>query len=216
MKTRLLGLFVLATVCTFSQPVAFGIKAGVPLTDLLDATQFPPGNQGATSTTNPYIIGPTVEVRVPGSVSIEVDALFRHYRYRWYVYTIGSGSHTAATGNAWEFPILVKHKLPGSFLKPYIDGGVALDRNEGLSAIIDSYVSNGSGSATMTTQTSSPSELEHKTSAGVVIGGGADIHALVLHISPEVRYTRWASQHFGPGSVNSNQNQVEVLLGITF
>jgi hypothetical protein len=213
---RLLGLFVLSSFCGFPQPVTFGIKAGAPLDGLLDATQFPPGNQGATSTTNPYIIGPTVELRLPRNLSLEVDALFRHYRYQWYVYLIGSGAHTIAIGNAWEFPILVKYKLPGRFLKPYIDGGAAFDRVEGLSAIINSYTATESGSTTMTTQTSSPSELEHRTSAGVVIGGGIDIHMLFLHVSPEIRYTRWSLQHFGADFVNSSQNQVEFLLGVTF
>jgi hypothetical protein len=52
---------------------------------------------------------------------------------------------------------------------------------------------------------------------GAVVGAGLDIHALFLHISPEVRYTRWTSQHFTFGNVlNSNQNQAEFLLGITF
>jgi hypothetical protein len=49
-----------------------------------------------------------------------------------------------------------------------------------------------------------------------VIGGGVGIHALFLHISPEVRYTRWTSQHFTSFLLNSNQNQAEFLLGITF
>jgi len=34
---------------------------------------------------------------------------------------------------------------------------------------------------------------------------------------PEVRYTRWTSQHFTlPNILNSNQNQAEFLVGITF
>jgi hypothetical protein len=50
-----------------------------------------------------------------------------------------------------------------------------------------------------------------------VIGGGVGIHAPFLHISPEVRYTRWTSKHFGVSNLlNSNQNQAEFLLGITF
>jgi len=52
---------------------------------------------------------------------------------------------------------------------------------------------------------------------GFVIGAGIDVHALVIHISPEIRYTRWASPHFNlNGVINSNQNQAEFLVGITF
>jgi len=41
---------------------------------------------------------------------------------------------------------------------------------------------------------------------------------LVLHISPEIRYTRWGSSHFNipNGSAISNQNQAEFLVGFTF
>jgi hypothetical protein len=49
-----------------------------------------------------------------------------------------------------------------------------------------------------------------------VIGGGVKIHALFLRISPEIRYTRWTSPHFSSYLLNSNQNQAEFLLGITF
>ena len=71
--------------------------------------------------------------------------------------------------------------------------------------------------APITTQNSNPSELQNRTSTGVLIGGGVDIHALFLHISPEVRYTRWTSQHFALDNLlNSKQNQAEFLLGISF
>ena len=48
-------------------------------------------------------------------------------------------------------------------------------------------------------------------------GAGLDIKALILHISPEIRYTRWTAQYFNlSGVLDSNQNQAEVLVGITF
>jgi hypothetical protein len=51
---------------------------------------------------------------------------------------------------------------------------------------------------------------------GVVVGGGVEISAALMRISPEVRYTHWASQHFAGYLINSNANQAEFLLGITF
>ena len=55
------------------------------------------------------------------------------------------------------------------------------------------------------------------TTTGFVVGGGLDIHLLILHISPELRYTRWGAKHFldPNGGFSSNQNQAEFLLGIT-
>jgi hypothetical protein len=66
--------------------------------------------------------------------------------------------------------------------------------------------------------TGNPSQLNEKTTTGFVVGGGLDVRALLIHISPEIRYTRWGAQHFldPNGGFHSNQNQAEFLVGITF
>ena len=63
-----------------------------------------------------------------------------------------------------------------------------------------------------------PTELNQSTTTGFVLGVGLDVHALIVHISPEIRYTRWGAKHFldPNGSFGSNQNQAEFLVGITF
>src|SRR5579863_3526529 len=160
MKMRLLGLFAFAAIAAFSQPLSFGVKGGVPLTDLLSTSQSP-ASQYATSTTNLSVVGPTVELRLPRDLAVEVDALFRHFGYQWAIYHSGESSQTTATSNAWEFPLLLKYKLPGRFLRPYLDGGVAWDRLQGLSATVSSTLFDG---PTITTKTSNPEELENKTS----------------------------------------------------
>jgi hypothetical protein len=59
------------------------------------------------------------------------------------------------------------------------------------------------------------------------MGGGVEIHLLLVRISPEIRYTRWGTQQFNgifpagvasgiAGSLTSNQNQAEFLVGFTF
>jgi hypothetical protein len=51
----------------------------------------------------------------------------------------------------------------------------------------------------------------------VVVGGGIDIHAFVIHVTPEIRFTRWAQQYFSlDDDLHSGQNQVEFLAGVTF
>ena len=209
---RVPALLALGMFSAFSQPVTFGVKGGVPLTDLLNGTP-PVVHFTAVSNTNRYIVGPTIELHLPANFAVEFDALFRHFSYQTTVAFIASYGSTTATSNAWEFPLLLKYRLPGKFVRPYIDGGVAWDRLQGLSATLTQITPGGSA----TTKTSNPQELQNTTSTGVVIGGGVDLHALFLHISPEVRYTRWTSQHFTLADIlNSNQNQAEFLLGITF
>jgi outer membrane protein W len=85
-------------------------------------------------------------------------------------------------------------------VRPYVDAGISFDRLQGLTeSITTAVIKTNSGAV------------------GGVIGGGLDIHFLLLHISPEIRYTRWTSQHFNLTNVlSSNQNQAEFLVGVTF
>lgn len=51
-----------------------------------------------------------------------------------------------------------------------------------------------------------------------MIGGGLDVHVIRIHIMPEIRYTRWGSTQVNDqvALVQSNLNQAEFMLGITF
>jgi len=63
-----------------------------------------------------------------------------------------------------------------------------------------------------------PTELKQNSTMGVVLGAGVDIHAIVMHISPEIRFTRWNAAQISDaaGLLHSNQNQAEFLVGFTF
>ena len=211
--TKPLLMLALGAIPAFSQPLTFGVKAGVPWTDFVNAVDS--GTLRFNTNTNRYIIGPTVEFRLPFGFGIEVDALYRRLHYASANSLIGATTLTRTTGDAWEFPLLAKYRLPSKLVRPYIDGGLAIDTLSGLKQTIRQVLATG---GTTTTATSSPPDLDNNTIIGVVVGIGIDIHALIVHISPEVRYTRWSSQHFlsTNGLLESNQNQGEVLLGITF
>jgi hypothetical protein len=60
--------------------------------------------------------------------------------------------------------------------------------------------------------------LNKNVTHGIVFGGGVEVKALVIHIAPEIRFTRWNDQHFldPAGLIKSNLNQAEFLVGITF
>ncbi|PWU00798.1 MAG: hypothetical protein C5B51_24465 [Terriglobia bacterium] len=188
---RPLWLFLLGAVPAFSAPFSFGVKAGVPLTDLFSTVQnlsAPPFG----TTTNRYLIGPTAELKLPFGLGIEVDALYRHFD--------GNVGSASGSGSAWEIPLLGKYRFPGAIVRPYVDAGVAWNNLSGL------------------TNTITTLRLDTTTTTGFVIGAGLDVHALFLHLSPEIRYTRWGAQRFldPNGGFSSNQNQAEFMLGITF
>jgi len=109
---RSLFLLLLIGGAALAQPFSAGIKAGLPLTDFLNVAQG-----DSTTTTNRYLFGPEVEVRLPHGLSIEFDALYRHFSYANYepfasgtIITIGS----SATGSfRWSPSIGFAAKLFG-------------------------------------------------------------------------------------------------------
>ena len=211
---KLLLMLVFGAISAVSQPFGFGVKGGVPLTDFVSAIDT--GTLRFNTAPNRYIVGPTIELRLPFGFGIEVDALYRHLQYSS-TQPVGVVVNDArTTGDAWEFPILAKYRLPTKVVRPYVDGGVAFDALAGLKQTLTQTVL--PTRAVTTTVTSNPAELNNNATVGVVVGLGVDVHALILHISPEIRYTRWSTQHLiAPnGLLESNQNQAEFLVGITF
>ncbi len=173
-------------------PFGFGLKAGVPLNDALSAD--PTAAIPYVENTHRYVIGPFVEVRLPSRFSVEVDALYRSYDYRetlanWF-------APASVSPGAWEFPVLARKALLGGPIQPYIEGGVAL-----------SHLSVGD-----------VVELNHRNNYGIVLGAGVSLHLGLFRIAPELRYNGWAFKDFDSptGSLQSNRNQVAVLVGIGF
>jgi opacity protein-like surface antigen len=209
-------LLLLSAPALCAQPFGFGIKGGLPMNDFLDAARGQ--NFGFDTTTNRYIIGPMVELRLPFGLGIEANALYRHFGYSSFSSTGGIAAtitDARTSASAWEFPLVGKYKFKGiPLLRPYVEAGVSWDHLTGLTQAITTTVSNIAHSSS----TSNPQELNHDTTRGFVLGAGIDIKALFIHITPEIRYTRWGAKHFidPSGLLNSNQNQGEFLIGLTF
>jgi hypothetical protein len=136
---------------------------------------------------NNYELGPFIEVRLPAKFSVEADAL-----YRGYTFNSRTGSTSASS---WEFPIVAKYHLLKGPIKPYVEGGLSFSHLSDVQSLIVS--------------------ANHNANFGIVLGGGVEIHALVLRISPEVRYTGDLLKNFD-SVINSNRNQVAFLVGIGF
>src|SRR5947207_14333159 len=79
-------------------------------------------------------------------------------------YRPSTGS-VSAGGGSWQFPITGKVRLPAApILKPYGEAGVAFRPSPGVRG---------------------------QPNQGLVLGTGLEVHAIVLRISPELRYARW-------------------------
>ncbi len=186
-------VFVLfLTAATVSgQSFEFGVKGGVPLTNPVQTFTGLPGS--VFSDSKGYVIGPMAGLWLPLGFGVEVDALYRPLNY-----TLQPAGQTPInqTDSSWEFPILGKYRFAFPLIKPYVEAGPSFRH-------------------------ASPHNLS-LSGAGFTMGAGVEVGLLKIHISPELRYTHWGSVNsgvvpFGPFlNLQSEQNQAEFLIGLTF
>lgn len=189
----ILALLLFATGL-FGQSFAVGIKGGVGLTDSF-STYSVDGVALTGPGTKDYIVGPTFEIRLPFSLAVEADALYRPLHFDTLQ---GYGSTGSYSINTWEIPIVGKYRFHAPVGKPYVEAGPVFRALGNLGAVV-------SGSS------------EKLAQKGFTIGGGIDFKVPFVRISPEIRYSHWNSDFTALGAaVSSNQNQAELLLGISF
>ena len=201
-RTLLFVSALLAPFSAFAQspfPISLGIKGGSALTNAFSDQITQAGNI-STRTYSPkrdYIVGPMLEVHLPMGISVEGDALYRPLNLNSDFITVpGTGSTTSHNVNSWEFPILLKYHVGFPIVKPFIEVGPSFR-----------HVSEF------------PGDSPHLSTKGLAMGVGVEAKALFVRFAPELRYTHWGSDSnpstsfFNP---NSNSNQLEFLIGISF
>jgi hypothetical protein len=200
---RLVLLWLALAASAFAQ-LSYGVRGGLPFTNLFDAASNP--GETFTSSSTQFIVGPTVELHLPAGLGVEVDALFRHFHYSASSNLVDELVNSTAS-NAWEFPFLLKYRTPGHFVRPFLDAGVAFDRWSGVKQITSML-----GLPVLGTSNSSGVDT------GFVAGAGIELRLPVVRLSPEIRYTRWGAGSITDlgGALRSDQNQVEFLVGLTF
>ena len=207
--SRLILLFGLAGIIA-GQPIGLGAKGGLRLTDDL-------GGTFGTSESKRYIVGPMVSAKLPLAFRLEFDALYRRVGFRSFLYDDAGGSFAERDrGNSWEFPMIVRRTLwhgiyAGIGYAPrIIHGSTHVDRLAvtSLNPPVFSY-----------SEYIMPRPWG--TTHGIVAEGGIEKRAGWLRIAPEIRCIRWnqpalnVQQPHGLFMV-STQNQVDLLLGISF
>jgi len=210
--SRLLVVSCVAAIsCRAQNWISIGVKGGVPLTDAFAdrsvqqaiGIRIPFGPPQTFSQTTRFsngsrnfILGPTLELRLPFGVAVEADALYRPMEFQIQIkQTIPPFLVTRTTlmdrGDVWEFPILAKYRLPLPRLKPYLAGGPSF----------------------RATAASLPKQM---SGTGIAAAIGIETRIGHLRLAPEVRYTHWGadSAYPSPNHVTSYQNQVEFLMGL--
>jgi opacity protein-like surface antigen len=200
-------ILILFTSPAMAQAVSFGGKAGTTVTDQFTLSTPESSFTNYSTTPRRYTFGPTFELELPYHFAFEFDALYKRLSYVSYPFGFTSFRATT-TANSWEFPLLVKRRFLTGIGRPYGDAGVSF-RNIGGSTTF---------SNTTFQATQDPLELIHPWSTGFAAGGGVDFSYGAIHVSPEVRYTRWSRQNFSSsnGVLGSNLNAFDILIGVTF
>ena len=210
-------LLLLATQGAQAQLVSFGVKGGVPLTNAVG------GNFGGSSEASRYTVGPTLEFRLPASFAFEADALYKRTGYNASQSDSGITSMGGVRANSLEFPLLVKYYLPvAPAARPFVHGGYVIRHLSRIRASVHIFGTSPFGTPIDTTFSVPASTVLHENPThGIAAGAGLRLGAGRLHLAPEVRYTRWGGRPFddqGPGGffLQSSQNQVELLVGLSF
>jgi hypothetical protein len=166
----------------------FGVKGGVPLTDLLKSAGVINPSTTALKRTNDYLIGPVAELRIPFGFAIEVDGIYRGAEYN----PVTNNVTGTVDAHAWEIPYLAKFRSPIPLLKPFVSGGGA-------------YRS----------FTNPPTNVT-PTHNALVLGGGLELRIRKLRLSGELRWLHWNNPANNNNIARLAQNQGEVLFGLVF
>lgn len=198
--------FALLPLTASAQLFNFGVQGGVPAQ--------PPLGQ---SYNMPFVLGPSVDIRVLPSLSLETGVLYHGIGrstdnfvsfYPENAVTLGfETSH----GSALELPLLAKFRFKSerSAWRPFLTAGPTVRRT---SITTDSSRSTSilSGSSLSAIGTSLfAARTTTQWNVDPTVGAGASFRTGRFHIEPEVRYSYWGAGTTGP----VRKNQVNFLLG---
>lgn len=197
-----LPILLLSGLCLAlqAQPIQFGVKGGVTLTDQV--------HRGADDS-KPYTVGPSVEFQLPHNLAIESGFLYKRFGTNSQ-YTLGeNGFAVKSQGHSFEIPVLGKYYVNRSGpIAPYFGLGFAMRRSwQNIDSTVTGPASPNIAPGTFHYDRWSSWNVGAVGAAGVRIGAGR------FKVSPEFRYTRWSSE---TTSIPRNQNQVEFLVGLSF
>jgi Outer membrane protein beta-barrel domain len=207
-----LALFLLSIPC-FSQTFSVGVKAAARVTSDLDGY--------ASSESRIYRVGPMVELALPYHFSFEADALYSRFGYSSTTYGLLGESFTERMrANSWEFPLLAKYRFGGSRRgRWFVSAGYA--PRIASARFDDSGYTVSFPDSRLRSPYRNSYEKSFDTDHAVVAGGGLAFQKGHIRIAPEARYLRWKQplySYYGSHGyyLSLTQNEVQVLLGITF
>jgi opacity protein-like surface antigen len=211
--TRAAALFLLATQA-YGQHLEIGIKGAARPTSQLEGY--------GTPESRPYLVGPMIQLNLPGGFAVEVDALYSRFGYTSSTSDIVGNFYTYRDrANSWQFPVLLKYRLHFAGLRPYVLAGWDPEHATGTTKTTGSVVSNPYDPNHTRTYQQFSIDDQYGTNHGLAAGGGVEFGGRHWRVSPEVRYVRWKNPMFS--SYQSHgfflrvpQNEVQLLVGVAW
>jgi len=223
--TALACLVLTAASSAVAQHISVGIKAGVPLTGLL-RSDWGSGYEVPTQTRR-YTIGPVVDIGLLLGFGVEVGALYKRFDQQSIAvtttgftsddedgYPIQQTAGISAVGHSWEFPVAVQYHFFKSAIRPYVEGGVSLNRLSNVYTVQQTPYPR---------QPQLPFTIEHVRSSltrvGPLFGMGVDVKLHRIHVTPGLRYTHYNRLSALPtcsGPDCGGSKSVDFLVGVTF
>ena len=216
--------------------LSVGIVAGGSLTSGVESvsssvntsTTDPPTVTETTvdSKTGRYVIGGAVRYDIGERFGVGADLMYKRGGYDTSISLseqvtddedgdLLQSSTETTRAHLWDVPVLgryyFKPRSEGG-VRGFVTGGLAMRYATGLTS-----VSEVTDEDLVTDTDTTPIGPANDFVGGVVLGAGfraAD--DLGVKIDFELRLTRWMNPTFQSGPANSNQNQVDVMVGITF
>jgi hypothetical protein len=223
--TAVACLLVAAASGAFAQRISVGIKAGVTLTDLVRTNS---GDVRTSTQTKRYTIGPVVDIGLPLGFGVEFGAMYKRFDQQSIAvtttgfvtiddetYPITQTAGISAVGHSWEFPVAVQYHFFKSAIRPYVEGGVSLNRLSNVYSVQQTPYPR---------QPQLPFTIEHMrgsfTRVGPLFGMGVDVKLHGIHVTPGLRYTHYNQLTLLTGCVSGSACQgntaVDILVGFTF
>lgn len=109
-----MALLTLLAVPAWAQSISVGVRGGVPLSDAFEAV---PGALSFRNLPHRWTAGPTLEVRLPLSLGITLDALYSRVEYER---LDGQGRDS---GGQWDFPLMLRYRAGVGPIRPFVAGG---------------------------------------------------------------------------------------------
>ena len=225
-KLNILALVILGASSLLAQssdshmPVTLGLKVGIPVTDMFDAsnTTLFNGNQSVpgstyTSAVPRYELGVSAQFHLPYHLRFEVDGLYKRAGFANQNNGVLGGTTTQfyhTSFNEFEIPGVFKYNVAMGHFRPFLDFGASMRH---IATVEQTSFETG---VPLFDYDNNTSELHNRNSFGGVAGFGITFKKGPFELTPEARYTRWANESFTAAGLRTNLDQGDVLLGISF